>query len=330
MIKILSPRASQSARAVAEECVIQRTYNGPISQQRRSPAGATFLINWGLQGLSKRQYYARYPEARNIPTMNSEYPGNKYRVNRALHEAGIPVPDTRDHIAAVPEGESWIYKPFFSRGGNNIGRITDENIASMRWDIGYAQKEVENRRYELRVSAFSWLPVEEWGIWKKVNEHPENLTWNHEQGGTFETVQSRTAPLFVRCMEHTKRMMAMFNLQFCAVDFIIGPESNEMVLEINLRPGFDELGKPCYVNAMNKLKALSLEEQIALLQPVEVTPVQDDTPVVQRPFIRPEDLERPSMPTPPENYENLVRAALEGFMRAGVTRRQLVNIANNL
>jgi hypothetical protein len=341
MIKILSPRTSQSAIALANETGIARTHNGRNRREQVGPDGANLLVNWGLAGTALAAYYRRWPDAAQIPTLNRDYPGNKYRVNQMLRNESIPVPDSRGHISQPVDGESWLYKPYYSRGGHGIRRLTSQDdIDNANWTNGYAQKEVENRRYEVRVSAFNWLPREQWGIWKKTNEHPENLTWNHEQGGKFETVQSRTAPLFVRCMEWVEKIMHIFQLQFCAVDFIVDQDWHEMVLEINMRPGFDELGKPVYVNALNVLNGMSLDEQVALLVPkplVEETDDGDgDDAVVYDNHVEPElgahggynlgsvEMEGQSP------FADAVRAALEGFLRAGMTRRELVNIANNL
>ena len=260
MLKILCKRGSVSSRVISEKTGVPRTYwQGNVA----TPRGATVLINWGVYGSVRDRFMGKYPYARDLSVVNGRWPGNKYNVIITAANKNIPVPLSDRNIGQRHwTNTHWIYKPNYSAGGEGIFRITNETAHDCDWSRGYAQQEVLNRRYEVRVAAFTWLPQEEWGCWKKVCDDASQLCWNHHQGGRFQRVeQPLRHGLFQRCYQHSLRLLNELGLQFGAIDFIVDSEGTERFLEINTQPGFTEnYGADLYANAISKLNALSLDE----------------------------------------------------------------------
>ena len=263
---ILCKRGSASAKMLSELADVPRCY---WQGRAGSPLGATHLINWGCFGAPHQKFLAKYPFASTLPVINKLWPGGKYTCIKLVKEAGVPVPISVDDVdQAAWTNTHWIYKPYLSRGGRGIVRIDNNNGHELDWNRGYAQQEVRDRKYEVRVSAFNWLAPEEWGCWKKFCNNQDQLTWNHEQGGVFEKVdEPLNYPLFQRCFKHSAIILKTLGLQFGAIDFIVGPTWNEMFLEINTQPGFtQDYGADVYVKAIERLKDMPVEMINSLIQ----------------------------------------------------------------
>lgn len=261
MLKILCKRGSASSKLVSDGAKVPRTFRQTMAN---GPARATRLINWGLFGTALDKYYDKYPNANNLPTLNKNWPGNKFAVLNKVQVVGVPIPETRD---SVLEFDGWIYKPNRSAGGNGIYRLSNAD-GNPDWNRGYAQKEIPNRKYEVRVTAFNWMAPSDWGYWKKFARERENLTWNHQQGGYFEKVgRPMDFPLFERCAKHAARVLDTLGLQFGAVDFIVDSEWHELFLEINTQPGFTaDYGAEVYVTALSRLNEMPMEMFVSLLK----------------------------------------------------------------
>jgi len=235
-----------SSSILSRRLHIPRTY----WQGFKGAIGATHLINWGVFGEPRRRYMAKHPSANHLPTLNRELPGSKYHIAKIFEDITPPT------IRRLQSNESgWIYKPFYSSRGRGIHRI--DNPLECDWDHGYAQKEVLNRRYEVRVAAFGWTNPATWGYYKKIAKEVDRdqLCWNHDQGGTFvKVVEPFEYGLFRRCAVHSAQILDVLMLDFGAVDFIVDGDGREWFLEINLQPGFSEsYDADTYIEPFRKL-----------------------------------------------------------------------------
>jgi len=260
-VGILCKRGSQSAKNLSELCEVPRIY---WNSKKKFPADVDLLINWGTFGEARRRIINRYPKVKTLTVLNDSYPGNKLKVIQELQEeTKVPIPITcKDIEQRHYTNTHWIYKPKHSAGGNGIFRIDHDTFPKCNWQLGYAQQEVRDRRYELRVSAFVWMSPASWGFWKKVCEDKNQLCWNHEQGGKFITVNDPLKhKLFQRCIEHSYKILDTLFLDFGAIDFIIDSQGNEYFMEVNTQPGFTaEYGGAVYSNAINALNGLDKDE----------------------------------------------------------------------
>lgn len=270
MIQLLILRGSESGRALSEATGIYTTW---WQGHTHEPREGVPILNWGVQGSALTRFQEKYPWVRALPMVNGNRVLNKLSALRRVESAGVPIPETRDFILGF---EGWLYKPNHSIGGNGIYRLDPEE-QNTDWTHGYAQKEIVNRRYEVRVSAFNWMPPDQWGYWKKVytGENANQLTWNHEQGGTFITVnRALQYPLYQRLSQYAQRALNALGLQFGAIDFIIGPEWDSYFLECNTRPGFTEHSSALYTNAVNRLN--EIEDVAALLVAPTPPPMEEE------------------------------------------------------
>jgi hypothetical protein len=184
-----------------------------------------------------------------------------------VSEAGVPVPASWSNAvgAMFSERRDWIVKPYYSGQGKGI-YVWDGNPIP---GTHYIQKRIRNRRYEVRVSPMTWLPEEEWAVWKKVKEEgerDENVTWNHDTGGRFITVKTPSAyRIFRECRTYARTVLSALGLHFGGVDFIVGNDGSIHFIEINTRPGFTDLAETYYVDAFKKFVSLSHAQQLEVI-----------------------------------------------------------------
>lgn len=255
-----SKSAASLAKLVPMERLNKRLKNGEYSRKiKPDPEGV--IVNYGVQGRHLESFYTRWPMATRIRTINRYMPYNKYSAVCEVSGLGVPCPDVDARFWESEFKQGWIYKPYLSGAGYGIERITEENFQSLNWSRGYAQQEITDRPYEIRITGFRWLPKEEWGVWKKrkEGEHRDELTWNHEQGGIFVTVKTPLKfRVFKEAMEHTDTILRHFALGFGAVDFILDSEKRLYFLELNTRPGFTRgYSDGPYISAFRALKEIS-------------------------------------------------------------------------
>lgn len=285
---ILCKKSYTSAKLLSEATSIDRIFYAGTTGRPSNPT-PDVLINWGLYGEDLRKVFRKYRTlSENSVILNKKYPGNKFDAIVTAHNAGVPVPDTQRQLDFFESG--WISKPFNSGGGRNIFRIdspANMSIHQMRatGTSSYVQREVPNRKYEVRCTAFKWMPHEKWGMWKKLCSDREQLCWNHEQGGVFEKVDPpHNYPLFDRIKEHCRKLLDAFGIEFGAFDFIVGEDWNEMFLEVNMRPGFTDYGIEPYADAFNTLKGMG---RMAVVSMMGVPATEDQRQ--QFPQVREED-----------------------------------------
>jgi hypothetical protein len=226
-------------------------------------------INWGLQGDRLATYYRTYPAINRLPMLNHQQYGNKFECVKAVQAVGVPVPES---LSSIPTGETdgWIMKPYYSLGGRDISRLTNGHYVGEMVipDTHYVQKEITNRRYEIRVHCAAWLDPSAWVFQKRVHDDGDNqLTWNHHTGGRFITVDNPTDPLHGRIRDSVKTIMRVLGYQFGAVDFIIqnpgtrGQPLEHFFIEFNLAPGWTlERIQEWYHNTFKLLENLTVDD----------------------------------------------------------------------
>jgi hypothetical protein len=275
-IKVLSRRGSRTG-------TIMREILG-----NRNISNCEVAVNFGLQGDGLRQYEQRYPSITRLPIMNHRQYGNKYdHIQQALH-VGVPAPLSSNHITGneMNSGE-WIAKPFYSQQGRGIYRINSRSRRrqfEVQRRSHYAQREITNRRYELRVHAWSWVDPSQWIFQKRLHERgDEVLAWNHDNGGNFVTVTDPTNPLHDRIREDIKKLFTAFGYCFGAVDFIVqtpgsrGAQIPHYFIEWNLCPGWTlDHVRDSYQAAFEALELMTPNQfRDLLVNPIESTPEEE-------------------------------------------------------
>jgi hypothetical protein len=278
-------------------------------------AGANVAINYGLQG-AKLDTHLNKPANRklnNIPVINLRHVGNKYEAIKLADEAGVRVPNSvkpRDFRGENTDG--WIMKPYWSLGGRNIERV--KNLDDVPRRSHYMQKEVKNRRYELRCIAMAWVDPKDWLFQKRVHEGGEDiLAWNHHNGGKFITVENPEEALFDRVRGDMIKLMKKFNYQFGAGDFLVqnpgerGAKLIHYFIEWNLAPGWTmERTEEWYNNHWRMLSDFSYEDVEAMTSGLMLNEIRDMGPMVQEaaqpnPYLR-DMINRVNMPVDNEDY----------------------------
>lgn len=250
-LKIIGKKGSKACKAIREDADIR----GYLGKAKAKPDA---LINYGLAKPQLDAFYRRYPSARSIPVVNKTVGYSKYNVVKRADTEKILVPGTKLSLEKGDEVGQWIEKRTNSIGGKGICLARGKRPISGK----YYQEFVNNRRYELRIHAFKWIPKEEWRIQKRLGKDDE-IAWNYKNGGHFVTVKSpRSYKAFIRAAEISDQVLGMLGMSFGAVDFLVDRDYKLYFIEINSAPGFTELSKPIYVDAFSKLKAMSVKEML--------------------------------------------------------------------
>ena len=214
------------------------------------------IVNYGLHGPKLAQFFSRYPAAKKFPILNRNVGCPKHITIHNVKKAGIPVPETRLTIPSISKISNWIEKRMQSSRGYGIRRASKrEHIPDK-----YYQRMVKNRIYELRVHAFSWLPVEDWVLNKRIGPESQ-IAWNFHQGGHFKSISSSDkSEVFRKAKDISKKVLEIEGMAFGGVDFIVDKDKNIYFIEINSSPGFEKLNQGVYIEAFKKLKGLSVEK----------------------------------------------------------------------
>lgn len=245
-IKLIGKRGSKACKEIRAGADI-RGYTG------KTKATPDAIVNYGLPSAGLNAFYRKYPSARNLPTINRNIGYSKYNVCQRAIKAGISVPKTKMSLDRRDDKTKWIEKRTNSIGG--IGICLARNRKSIPGK--YYQEFINNRRYELRVHAFIWVPKDEWRVQKRLGSADE-IAWNYKNGGHFVTVhRPRSFDTFIQAEDISEKIMKMLGMSFGAVDFLVDTSQNLYFIEINSAPGFTELSKPIYIDAFTQLKQLS-------------------------------------------------------------------------
>jgi hypothetical protein len=247
-IKIIGKKGSTAIRNIVEETGIRR-YKGNMFGKVEA------IINYGLSGEQLESFFKIYPSAKKLPTINKYVGKAKLSMIREAEKSGIKVPESRLTLPDKSDPKDWIEKK-----QNSIGGIGIKYASGKRKQIPgkYFQKFIKNRRYEIRVHAFSWM--KDWSVQKRRGTHDE-IAWNFHNGGIFSQVRTpKNYKIFSDALEVSRKILSLGNMSFGAVDFIVDEDLNLYFIEINSAPGFQELSKDTYIEAFNTLKNMKIEE----------------------------------------------------------------------
>jgi glutathione synthase/RimK-type ligase-like ATP-grasp enzyme len=253
MIRLVAKKGSKAAKAIRDDADI----NGYFSKPKTPPDA---LVNYGLAGTNLDAFYRKFPSARKIPTINRNIGHSKLSVCRRATEKKIPVPESKMTLGKADDKSVWIEKRTNSIGGLGIRLARGKGSIQGK----YYQKYIDNRRYELRVHAFAWIPKDEWRVQKRLGD-PKEIAWNYKNGGHFATVHNpKSYKVFVQAWDVSEQILELLGMSFGAVDFLVDRDYNLYFIEINSAPGFSELSKPIYIDAFGKLKSASQKELLKL------------------------------------------------------------------
>jgi hypothetical protein len=225
------------------------------------------IVNFGLQGSRLDNYLSRYPAVRQMPMLNARQFGNKLECVLSAIEEGVSAPDSFHPSMNRPtrnQHMGWLLKPYYSFGGRDIYEWRGGPLP----DTHYLQRRVANRRYEIRVHAWTWIDPNQWVFQKRVHENGEDtLAWNHHNGGRFITINEPVDPLHNRIRTDVQTLASKFNYQFGAVDFIVqnacrrGEPLPHYFIEWNLAPGWTlDHVRDSYFQAFTELQQMTVEQ----------------------------------------------------------------------
>jgi len=244
-VRIFGVKGSSAIKGILEGTDIKRYVGGHTD----------VLINYGASGMRLQNFYAKFPPARHIPTINPHVGHSKLRVIRLARDSELLVPDSKLTLGKPDNIGDWIEKRIYSQGGYGIRKARNK----LPIDGKYYQKFIKNRDYELRVHAFLWMNMKQWHVQKRFGSK-EEIAWNYANGGYFESVYNTQFSPYQTAINETKTVLRMLGMAFGASDFIVDTKGNVYFIEINSCPGFQELSKGIYVDAFDSLKAMSLKE----------------------------------------------------------------------
>lgn len=248
-LKLIGKKGSKSAREI-------RRGTGIGIYKGNKVGKVDALINYGLAGVKFDEFMKHWPSAKSLPIVNRNVGHSKLSVCRRAKEKGIPVPESKLTLSKGDNTSDWIEKRTNSIGGIGIKQATSRSLPSGK----YFQKFIDNRRYELRVHAFKWIPEEEWHLQKRVGKESE-IAWNYHNGGKFITVNNpRSYNTFKEAAKIAGQILDMLGMAFGAVDLLVDSNHNLYFIEINSGPGFSELSKPIYIDAFTRLTKATQKE----------------------------------------------------------------------
>lgn len=215
------------------------------------------VVNYGLTGERFNSFAAKFPSLLSKPIINRYVGRNKFDVLKDVQELGIvTIPASYRKLPFGTKKSDFIVKKYHSVAGKGIGWANSRGSMVGK----YYQRFVSNRKYELRVHGFMWVPKQEWLVQKRLGSHDE-IAWNFHKGGKFQTIRHPdNYRLFREARDIAEKILAMRRMAFGAVDFIVTDTNDLVFLEINSAPGFTEVSRPAYVNNFNTLANMSKKE----------------------------------------------------------------------
>jgi glutathione synthase/RimK-type ligase-like ATP-grasp enzyme len=243
-IRIIGKKGSLAVKGIIEGTGIQR-YRG------NKTGAVDAIINYGLAGDRLEHFFRLYPSARKVLMLNKGIGRAKFSAIQDAERHGIKVPKSRLTLPVGADVKGWIEKRQNSIGGIGIKQASKNRT---RIPGKYFQEFIKDRRYEIRVHAFSW--TKDWSVQKRRGSVDE-IAWNFHNGGVFSAVRSpKSYKIFKDAIEISKKILEIRHMSFGAVDFIVDKDLNLYFIEINSAPGFQELSKNIYINAFKELKEM--------------------------------------------------------------------------
>ena len=233
---------------------IEISRNTSVKLYRGQEADA--VVNYGLAGDKLSSFIKTYPKLNKVPIINKYVGRSKYSSIKNAESKGILVPESKVYLDRLDTLDDWIEKKINSSQGKGIIKARTGHGISGK----YYQKLVKSRKYELRVHAFAWLPIENWSVQKRIG--PANqITWNYHTGGHFKNLNNPDKfDVFKKAKEVSEEVLKLHNMSFGAVDFIVTDDLKVYFIEINSSPGFSNLSGKIYFKAMEELTKLSSKE----------------------------------------------------------------------
>lgn len=248
VVQIIGRKGSKSRKTISEHTGI-RLFTG----KGKAP---DVIVNYGLAGRKLDAFLRKTPKAKEIPIINKYVGRPKHLAIRDAEKAGVSVPETRLSLPRTANLSDWIEKRMHSSQGLGIKQATHRGQLLGK----YYQKMIKDRRYELRVHAFLWLPEDEWVINKRTGPASQ-IAWNFHQGGHFSSVRyPNKYKVFKEAKDISKKVLEVRDMAFGAVDLIVDNNMKVYFIEVNSSPGFSVFSEGVYVGAMNELKALPSRE----------------------------------------------------------------------
>lgn len=243
---IIGKKGSRSRLAIAKNTSV-KLYKGQK---------ADAIVNYGLPGMKLRQSLRKYPSANNVPIINKYVGVSKLIAVQEAHKAGIIVPESKIALSRTNNADEWIEKRIHSSQGNGICAARGRNRITGK----YYQKMIFDRRFELRVHAFLWVPQDNWTLSKREGPS-DQIAWNYHQGGYFSTVRRPNSyRVFMEAKRISEEILKIRDMSFGAVDLIVDNTMKIYFIEVNASPGFTELNQSVYFDAMTQLASLSVKK----------------------------------------------------------------------
>ena len=249
-IHIIGKKGSKSKLQISKETGI-KLYRG---------TPADIIINYGLAGKKLTELFKKYPKASGIPILNKYVGQSKYNVIKMAEDNNIPVPESKLLLSKSDKTSDWIEKRLNSSMGIGIKRAKQKSRIFGK----YYQRMIQERKFELRVHSFLWIPKEEWVLQKRTGPD-DQIAWNFHQGGHFSNVlYPNKYSVFLESKEISEKILQITGMAFGAVDLIVDKHSEVYFIEVNSAPGFTEFSENIYITAFNRLKLLTKSKLKAL------------------------------------------------------------------
>jgi hypothetical protein len=250
MLRLVAKPGSKARRDITEATGISR-YTG----NKNNTVAA--IINYGLCGDHLSAFLKKYPAAAGLPMLNKNIGCPKYTAVKAAETKGIIVPETRLSLSKEHKLEEWIIKKQHSIGGIGIKYAPSKDQHAGH----YYQRFVKNRKYELRVHAFTWTNCT---VQKRLGKS-DVIAWNFKNGGHFISVQApEKYKIFREAIQVALKVLEIRAMAFGAVDFIVDAEGKLYFIEVNSSPGFTDFSKHIYVDAFIALAKCSKAQILGL------------------------------------------------------------------
>lgn len=214
------------------------------------------VVNYGLAGIKYSTFIKKHPSADKKDFINRWIGCSKLKAIKDAENNDILVPKTFESLSLKYKSSDFLIKRMHSQGGVGIYKAKTK----ARRVGEYYQEFIKDRKYELRIHAFSWLSENEWAVQKRLGDK-DVIAWNFHNGGKFQTVHNPDKyNIFKEARKVSAKVLKIRGMQFGAIDFIVTQKEQLYFLEINSAPGFTELSEPIYINAFSKLIKLSKKE----------------------------------------------------------------------
>ena len=220
------------------------------------PGPVDLIVNYGLPMKRLETFLRKNPRANRVPILNRYIGRPKHlAISDAVNE-GVLCPETCLTLPKRAKLSSWIEKRMHSSCGRGIREARQKTPMQGK----YYQQMISNRRFEIRVHCFSWLPKDQWQIQKRVGPK-DQIAWNFHQGGHFQRVHTPlNFKVFKDSLDIAEKILKIRHMNFGAVDLIVTDDYKIHFIEINSCPGFTELSAPIYFDAITGLTKMTKAE----------------------------------------------------------------------